>query len=69
LSGGKLARLVFPRTDIQSYGNMAILYTTYEMDLVNGGQTSSQRGVATEVFVRRDGRWINTGWQLAPAGK
>jgi len=68
-SGAKLTRLAFPRTDIQSYGNTAILYTTYELDLVSGGQTSTQRGVATEVFVRQDGRWINTGWQLAPFGK
>ena len=68
-NGGKLTRLVFPRTEIQGYGNTAILYTTYEFDLVNGGQTSTERGVATEVFVRQDGRWINTGWQLAPIRK
>jgi hypothetical protein len=68
-SGGKLARLVFPRTEIQAYGNTAILYTTYEMDLVTGGKTSTERGSATEIFVDQDGRWVNTGWQLAPAGK
>jgi len=68
-SGGKLARLVFPRTEVQSYGNTAILYTTYELDLVNGEKTTTQRGAATEVFVKQDGRWINTGWQLAPLGK
>jgi ketosteroid isomerase-like protein len=65
-SGGKLARLVFPRTEIQAYGATAILYTTYELDLVADGKTTTQRGAATEVFVQRDGRWINTGWQLAP---
>jgi len=68
-SGGKLTRLVFPRTEFQRYGNTVILYTTYELDLLNGGTTTTQRGVATEVFVRQDGRWINTGWQLAPIGK
>ena len=68
-SGGKLARLVFPRTELQAYGNTVILYTTYEMDLVTGGKTSTERGVATEIFVRQDGRWLNTGWQLAPVGK
>ena len=65
-SGGKLTRLVFPRTEIQAYGATAILYTTYEVDLLSGGATQTQRGAATEVFVRRDGKWINTGWQLAP---
>jgi ketosteroid isomerase-like protein len=64
-SGGRLTRLVFPRTEVQSYGATAILYTTYEMDLLSDGKTTTQRGAATEVFVRRDGRWINTGWQLA----
>lgn len=39
------------------------------MELQTGGQTQTQRGMATEVFVMRDGSWINTGWQLAPAGK
>jgi ketosteroid isomerase-like protein len=64
-SGGKLARLVFPRTELQAYGSTVVLYTSYEMDLVSRGATTTERGVATEVFVERDGRWINTGWQLA----
>ena len=68
-SGGKLTRLEFPATTVQAYGNTAILYTSYEMDLQNGGQTHTERGMATEIFVRRDGRWLNTGWQLAPAAK
>jgi hypothetical protein len=65
-SGGKLTRLVFPRTEFQVYGNTVILYTTYEMDLVNEGKTNTERGVATEIFVKQNGRWQNTGWQLAP---
>jgi hypothetical protein len=64
-SGGRLTRLVFPRTEVQAYGATAILYTTYELDLLAGGKTTTQRGAATEVFVQREGRWINTGWQLA----
>ena len=65
--GGKLARIVFPKTEVQAYGATAILYTTFEMDLVSGGKTTTQKGAATEVFVRQpDGRWLNTGWQLAP---
>ena len=65
-SGGKLARLAFPSTEIQVYGNTAILYTSYEMDLLSGGQSRTERGMATEVFVLKDGAWLNTGWQLAP---
>jgi ketosteroid isomerase-like protein len=64
-SGGKLTRLVFPRTEFQAYGQTVILYTTYEMDVTTGGKTRTDRGVATEVFVRQNGQWVNTGWQLA----
>jgi len=41
-----------------------ILYTTYEMDLTANGKTETTRGVATEIFIRQNGQWINTGWQL-----
>jgi ketosteroid isomerase-like protein len=68
-SGAKLTRLAFPRTEIQAYGNTAIIYTTYEMDITSEGRTSTERGSATEVFVRQNGRWINTGWQLAPSSQ
>ena len=68
-SGGKLTRLAFPRTQFQAYGGTVILYTTYEMDLTTGGKTSTEHGVATEVFVQQDGAWINTGWQLARINK
>lgn len=67
--GGKLTRLAFPTTEIQAYGNTAVLYTSFEMDLTTGGQTQTERGMATEVFVSRGGRWLNTGWQLAPVAK
>ena len=66
-AGGKLTRLVFPRTEFQAYGHTVILYTTYEMDLVSAGKTTTERGAATEVFVRQGDRWVHTGWQLAPA--
>jgi ketosteroid isomerase-like protein len=65
-AGGKLTRLVFPRTEFQAYGNTVILYTTYEFELTMDGKTKTERGAATEVFVRQGDRWLNTGWQLAP---
>ena len=64
--GGKLTRLAFPRTEFQAYGYTVIIYTTYELDIEQGGNTRTERGKATEVFVRREGKWLNTGWQLAP---
>ena len=67
--GGKLTRLAFPSTEVQVYGNTAVLYTSYELDLQSGGQTRSERGMATEAFVLKDGQWLNTGWQLAPSAR
>lgn len=64
--GGRLTRLEFPRTEIQAYGATAIIYTSYDLDVVEGGKTRTEKGKATEVFVRRGGSWLNTGWQLAP---
>jgi hypothetical protein len=66
-SGSTLARLAFPRTEFQAYGNTVILYTSYEMDIAQRGVIQTERGLATEVFVRQKGQWVNTGWQLAPA--
>lgn len=64
--GGKLVRLEFPRTEIQAYGATAIIYTSYELEVAEAGKNRVERGKATEVFVRRGSRWLNTGWQLAP---
>jgi hypothetical protein len=67
-SGARLARLAFPRTELQMYGATVVLYTSYEMDIVRDGMTRTERGLATEIFVQQaDGRWLHTGWQLAPA--
>lgn len=68
-SGGKLVRLEFPSTQIQAYGNTVILYSSYVMDLQVSGQTQTEHGMATEIFVRRGGAWVHTGWQLAPERK
>ncbi len=62
--GGKLVRLEYPRTDIQLYGDVAILYTTYLFEVENQGERQTSSGRGTEIFVRRDGRWVNSGWHL-----
>jgi len=68
-AGAKLVRLEFPQTEVQVYGSTAILYTTYLFELENAqGQRQTSAGRATEIFVRRDGAWVNPGWHMA-AGK
>lgn len=63
-SGTKLVRLEFPRTEMQVYGRTIIIYTTYSYDLEREGQKSTHAGRATEIFVLRDGKFVNTGWHL-----
>ena len=67
-SGQKLVRIDFPQTEMQVYGDTAILYTTYayEMEDAKGARHTSS-GRATEVFVRRGGVWVNPGWHMTPA--
>jgi hypothetical protein len=61
-SGGKLLRLEFPHTEIQDYGNVAVTYSLYLYETEVGGKRSTTSGRATEIFVRRHGRWTNPGW-------
>ena len=61
-AGGKLLRLEFPRTEIQRYGDVAMLYSQYVLETEMNGKRSTEAGRATEIFVLRDGRWVNPGW-------
>ena len=63
-SGSKLTSIEFPKTEIQSYGNVAQVYSTYVLQFDGPKGKSREAGRATETFVYRDGRWINTGWHL-----
>jgi ketosteroid isomerase-like protein len=64
--GGKLLSLSFPRTEAQRFGDVVVLYSTYEAELEQGGARSTLAGRATEVFVKRNGRWEHPGWHLDP---
>jgi hypothetical protein len=60
--GGRLVRLEFPRTEIQRFGDVAILYSQYLVETEMKGKRSISSGRATEVFVLHDGQWTNPGW-------
>lgn len=64
-TGQTLQTLEFPRNVFQRYGDVIILYTSFRLVLVDReGKTAETSGRGTEVFVRRNGRWIHTGWHL-----
>jgi ketosteroid isomerase-like protein len=62
--GGKLVRLEFPQTEVQSYGYTAIVYSNYVYEIEFDGKRSTHSGRATEMFVNRQGKWVNVGWHL-----
>lgn len=62
--GGKLIHLSFPRVEVQALGNVAVLYSLWSTETERHGQRTVSSGRATEVFVRRHGQWLNSGWHL-----
>ena len=62
--GGRLLELAFPKMQVQRFGDVAIVYSTFRSVAVIGGDTLRRSGLATEIFVRRDSGWVNPGWHL-----
>lgn len=67
--GGRLVRLAFPETRAQRLGEVVVLYGRYEAVIQSGGTEQTMRGRLTEMFVRRDGRWLHPGWHLDLTGE
>jgi ketosteroid isomerase-like protein len=66
--GGRLVALAFPKTDFHVFGDVAVVYSRFVLETESGGRRSTQRGQATELFVRRGGMWQNPSWHLAYDG-
>ncbi len=62
--GGRLVRLAFPETQAQQFGEVVVLYGRYEAVIQADGVERTVRGRLTEMFVRRDGKWLHPGWHL-----
>lgn len=68
-TGVTLTGLAFPRNVFQKYGDVVILYTSFRLVLKSAtGQAEETTGRGTEIFVRRNGRWVHTGWHLDKIG-
>jgi ketosteroid isomerase-like protein len=61
-AGGKLIRLEFPHTEVQHFGDVAIVWSNYLVEVETNSKRSVSSGRASEIFVRRDGKWTNPGW-------
>ena len=62
-SGRTLASVTFANDSIHRFGTVVVMFSNY-----TGGATGregfTQKGRATEVFVRRGNRWVHTSWHL-----
>lgn len=62
--GGKLVALDFPHTEIQLFGDVAVVYSLFVVEFMYDGISTRQSGRATEVFQRVNGHWIHPSWHL-----
>jgi hypothetical protein len=53
--GGKLVRLEFPRTEVQHFSDVAIIWSSYVVETEVDGKQSSSSGRVTEIFVWQSG--------------
>jgi Domain of unknown function (DUF4440) len=60
--GGRLLRLEFPRTEVQHFGDVAIIWSSYDLETVVDGKRSLGSSRVTEIFVWQHGHWTNPGW-------
>lgn len=61
--GSKLISLKFEKTEIQVYGDVAVLYSIFALETEEKGKRIKTSGRATEIFQKRK-VWVNTGWHL-----
>lgn len=64
-SGGRLVRLEFPHTEVQHYGHVAIVWSTFVLETEVNGKREASSGRATEIFVWQHGHWTNPGWHTS----
>jgi hypothetical protein len=63
-AGGKLVALSFPETRQQRFGDTVFFYGSFDVTFSINNKEERVRGRLTEVFVKRDGRWVHPGWHL-----
>jgi hypothetical protein len=51
---------------VQHFGDVAIVWSSYILELDVDGKRSSSSSRVTEIFVWQNGRWANPGWHTDP---
>jgi hypothetical protein len=65
--GGRFVSVAFDSTSTHRFGETVVMFSHYAVVTERNGTRATQRGMATEVFVERQGRWVHTSWQLGQA--
>jgi hypothetical protein len=60
--GGRLIRLEFPRSEVQHFGDVAVIWSSYVVETEVDGKRSLGSSRVTEIFVKQHGQWTNPGW-------
>lgn len=66
-SGGTFVSVSFDSTLTHRFGETIVMFSHYAVVTERSGRRRTQRGRATEVFVRSNGRWLHTSWHLDEA--
>lgn len=62
--GNKLVDLHFSNTTIRRYGKTVVLYSNYSVTTAKNGDKTTLTGRCMELFVFRNGQWVNPGWEI-----
>jgi hypothetical protein len=62
--GGKFVSVGFDSAKTHRFGETVVMFSRYSVVTENAKGRTTQKGRATEVFVRANGRWVHTSWHL-----
>jgi hypothetical protein len=62
--GGRFVSVAFDSSMIHRFGDAVVMFSHYTVITVGSQGQRTQKGRATEVFVRSNGRWVHTSWHL-----
>jgi len=67
--GGRFVSVAFDSSMIHRFGDAVVMFSHYTVVTAGSQGQRTQKGRATEVFIRSNGRWVHTSWHLdvAPA--
>lgn len=63
-NGGKLVSVTFDSTLTHRFGQTVVMFSHYTVVTESRGRRQTEKGRATEVFVRSNARWLHTSWHL-----